>query len=138
MITDIEAEDIALAIVRELALDEIDAIANTGLFEGLVPRIRELTSHYPELRASSVEVDVMRICIERAGGLDYWRLVCLCHPISEACGDEAAVIAATRLWNVIDSMPNPEEPWRHMAELLPDMFTDPRNVNSLRFTYTDR
>ncbi len=43
---------------------------------------------------------------------------------------------ATRLWNLIDHMDRDAEiMWGLLAYLRPEYFTDPRDVNSILFTY---
>lgn len=47
----------------------------------------------------------------------------------------AALLRATRLWNVIDNGASPEWQWAVMQQRLPWFFRDPADANSARFTY---
>lgn len=47
----------------------------------------------------------------------------------------AALLRATRLWNVIDHRPDPEWQWPIMQQRLPWFFRDPADANSARLTY---
>lgn len=49
--------------------------------------------------------------------------------------EHAAMSHATRIWNLIDRLPNPEPFWAIMLDLIPDAFSDDSNPNSLFFTY---
>ena len=42
---------------------------------------------------------------------------------------------ATRVWNLIDHLPNGDLFWSYMIARRPEFFSDPTNVNSIRFTY---
>ena len=45
------------------------------------------------------------------------------------------LVNATRLWNVIDGMIEPEHYWELMTLYLPWAFRKPGVINSMRFTY---
>lgn len=45
------------------------------------------------------------------------------------------LVNATRLWNAIDGMMNPEGYWELMTLHLPWAFREPGVANSMRFTY---
>ena len=42
---------------------------------------------------------------------------------------------ATRVWNLIDCISNAEKYWCMLIRRRPEFFTDPTDVNSIRFTY---
>lgn len=48
---------------------------------------------------------------------------------------QAALIRATRLWNYIDCCEDPEYLWAIMASGCDYLFDNPRNFNSIQFTY---
>lgn len=47
----------------------------------------------------------------------------------------SAIINATRLWNVIDYMEDPDVFWQFMQGGLPWAFEDFRDANSIKFAY---
>jgi len=57
--------------------------------------------------------------------------------IAFACGKVRKYdhVNATRIWNVIDNLDNPEQYWQIMTFCLPWAFDDDRDVNSIIFRY---
>jgi hypothetical protein len=58
----------------------------------------------------------------------------VCHRIASMQYGLAKLRRATRLWNYIDRIADPEPCWKTMVELLPDCFCD-GCVNNMKFTY---
>jgi len=45
------------------------------------------------------------------------------------------LVNATRLWNAIDSLEEPEHCWELMRQQLPEAFNNPADSNSIMFSY---
>lgn len=58
-----------------------------------------------------------------------------CERIAATTDPQQRLERATRLWNAIDHVPSPEGLWDLMAEVIPDVFADPSDCNSIRLTY---